>query len=377
MISSMLHLSRILPIGLLACTAMACANMNTPAQQPAPPTASTSMEAPPPPPAPPAPPTSGTTTQTVPATTKQASDRPIFGFNAKGNVDVDMQTSYADDYLARITAPGAKANLAIRVTGGTVSQTTKGTDWTDHAIGKWAALQQKHGFRLIYVVNGNEAPAAQATTIQRWLDAGANFDFIEMMNEYYLPKFEKGETQHGEVTRRVTPEIYVNEILPAFWKELDRFQLPYYVIFAPSREGTGAQDRMENWNRVVAQAVKKTYADRDLNATIHLYARNVAGIGQFDYDQIDRLRALLPHGRHIAVTEAGFLDKEADMNNVGPQIRSYYHNILQHLHAGDYLLDQVLYNPSKGKNPGNLSPHRQGITPKGQAVLQFINNNYQ
>ncbi len=361
---------RLLPIIFMVCSAASCANRNTSAQ-PAPP-AETKMEAPH------APPATASAPATEATSPQQYGNRPYFGFNAKGNTDVDQQTAYADDYFSRITAPGAKSQLAVRVTGGTVSQTTKGSDWTGHAIGKWSALQQKHGFRMIYVVNGNEAPAIQAATIQRWLDAGATFDFIEMMNEYYLPKFDKGETQHEEVSRKITPELYVDEILPAYWKEMDRFHLPYYLIFAPSRDGRpGAQVRMDNWNRVVAQAMNKKYADRDLHATIHLYAFNLADIGSYDYDQIDRLRAMMPNGRHIAVTEAGILDKTADMNNIGQVIRTYYRNILQHLRAGDYLLDQVLYNPAKGKNPGNLSPQRGGITPKGQAVLDFINNNYE
>lgn len=153
---------------------------------------------------------------------------------------MDEQTAMTNALLGRITDAATRQRLVIRVTGGTISQTTYGRDWTAEMISQWVALQKKQGVRFVFVVNGNEAPADQAALIQRWLDAGAEFDFIEMMNEYYLPKFARGDRSHEAVTRAVTPESYVNEILPAYWRELDRFKLPYYVIFAPVREQEGA-----------------------------------------------------------------------------------------------------------------------------------------
>lgn len=320
----------------------------------------------------------GQTTQTAPPSNPVPqpsgttnADLPFFGFNTKGAMDPGEQIQYANAYLDKITSPEIKQRLVIRVTGGTISQTTYGKDWTPEVIRQWTDLQKRQGVRFIYVVNGNDAPAEQAAAIQRWMDAGARFDFLEMMNEYYLPKFVSGDRSHAEVTRQVTPEDYVNSILPAYWKELDRFHLPYYLIFAPSRPGRdGAQQKMDEWNTVVSGAIRNKYPDKDLNATIHLYARG--SLAGFDYGQIDRLRQSLPPGRHIAVTEAGILDNALSYEQAGNLAVEHYRNIMAHLGKGDYLLDQVLYNMNKRGNIAALNPHTGGETPKGRVMLQFI-----
>lgn len=299
---------------------------------------------------------------------------PFFGFNTKGRLDPGVQTRYANAFFDKITAPSIKSNLVVRVTGGTISQTTAGSDWTPEVIKDWTDLQKRQGIRFIYVVNGNDSPAEQAAAIQRWLDAGSHFDLLEMMNEYYLPKFAKGDRTKAEVTRQVTPEIYVDEILPTFWKELDRFHLPYYLIFAPEKgEGGGGDNRLAQWNEVVARATRNKWPERDLNATVHLYAHG--GIGNYDYGQIDRIRQSLPAGRHIAITEAGVLDPGMTFQENGQAAVQHYRNILQHLGPGDYLLDQVLYNPGKRNNISALD--RNGETNKGQIILQFIQNRLQ
>lgn len=295
---------------------------------------------------------------------------PFFGFNAKGSAEVDRQTALANSFLDRITDAGTKHDLVIRINGGTLSQTTTARDWPDAAIAKWADLQKRQGVRFTYTVNGNDPPADQAAMIQRWLDAGVKFDFIEMMNEYYLPKFTKGDRSFEEVSRAISPELYVNEILPAYWAALDRFNLPYYVIFAPDRPGRSvAQQKRDNWNSVVGEAVRTKYRDRNLNATIHLYEHG-GEADNFDYAQIDRLRAMLPPGRHIAVTEAGIINRSLTTEQLGKQAAVHYANIVRHLHAGDYLMDQVLFSPW-AKNP-TATLNEQGITPKGEEMLQFI-----
>ncbi|HMN05734.1 MAG TPA: hypothetical protein PKD45_08405 [Flavobacteriales bacterium] len=296
--------------------------------------------------------------------------RPFFGFNAKGNLNPEEQVRYANAFLDQITSPDTKKDLVIRVTGGTVSQTTYSKDWSTATVAAWTALQKRQGVRFIYVVNGNEPPAAQAANIQRWMDAGARFDLLEMMNEYYLPKFAKGDRSFAEVSGQVSPEKYVNTILPAYWKELDRFGLPYYLIFAPAKGG-GATNRLGQWNQVVADAIRNKYPGRQLNATIHLYADG-NDLSTFDYGQIDRLRQSLPPGRHIAVTEAGILDPNLTFQQNGQAAVDHYRNILKHLQAGDYLLDQVLYNTGKKVSNAVLSPTTGGETMKGKVMLQFI-----
>lgn len=297
---------------------------------------------------------------------------PFFGFNAKGTLEVIQQTGYANSYFDQIKSKDIKENLVVRVTGGTQSQLTYGNDWTKDRISNWVALQKKHGIRFIYVVNGNDSPVKQANIIKKWLDVGAHFDFIEMMNEYYLPKYARGDTSFEEVTEEVTPEKYVDIILPVYWKQLDQFHLPYYLIFAPTRSNPGANAVMEHWNEVLTTAIQNKYPNRQLNATIHLYIQNKNDISQFDYGQIDRLRSTLPSGRHIAVTEAGVINKDLDYQMAGEMAIAHYRKILEHLRPKDYLLDQILYNSSKNNNTAALNPEYNGETPKGKAILQFI-----
>ncbi len=300
-------------------------------------------------------------------------DRPYFGFNAKGLMNTSQQTIYADQYFQQVTNR-FKPNMVVRVTGGTSSQITFGNDWTNGAITDWVALQKKHGLRFIYVVNGNDSPANQSLLIQRWITAGAKFDFLEMMNEYYLTKFANGDTSFDEVTKRVTPEIYARDILPDFWAALDHFGLPYYIIFAPARpDQPVAQQKMDYWNQVMIDSVMKQFPQKNIHATLHLY-HNGDGITNFDYEQIDRIRIRLPSGRHIAITEAGIVNENLSIQEVGTKAINHYKNILPHLQKGDYLLDQVLYNEGANNNTTNLSPVYQGISPKGELLLQFINN---
>lgn len=127
--------------------------------------------------------------------------------------------------------------------------------------------------------------------------------------------------------------------------------------------------RNEPWNRILAHALNDTYRQRDLHATVHLYVRD-NNLEAFDYGQIDRLRAMLPAGRRIAVTEAGILDDTMDNEQVGRLTVAHFRNIMRHLHAGDYLMDQVLYNPSTKNNTADTTPN--GITPKGAAIVDYI-----
>jgi hypothetical protein len=297
---------------------------------------------------------------------------PYFGFNAKGIMNPAQQTQFANSFLDRISSPAIKQDLVIRVTGGTSSQTTYDNDWTPDVIQAWANLQKRQGVRMVYVVNGNDSPANQADAIKRWMAAGARFDFLEMMNEYYLPKFARGDLSKAEVKEQVTPEKYVNTILPAFWAQLDQFHLPYYLILAPDKSGMGGGgENLTQWNDVVLNAIRTKYPDRDLNVTLHLYSRS-ADLSGFNYGQIDQVRAQLPAGRHIAVTEAGILDPSLSYAQAGSLAVQHYRNIMQHLRKGDYLLDQVLYNKNKRSNIATLSPQTGGLTPKGQAVLDYI-----
>lgn len=312
--------------------------------------------------------------QAAPGQNYNSWNLPYFGFNAKGNVDVSQQTSYGTAYFSQIKDESIRKNLVIRVTGGTTSQTNFPQDWTNENINSWVDFQKTQGIRLIYVVNGNDSPASQAQFIQKWLDAGAHFDFIEMMNEYYLTKFTNGNTSSPEVTFPVSPEKYVDSILPAFWTSLDQFQLPYYLIFAPEQPTSANYAALEHWNEVVSNATKSTYLNRNLNATIHLYIQNESDIPNFDYNQIESARNSIPAGRHIAITEAGIINPALSYQQAADIAIEHYKNIIPHLKQGDYLLDQILYNNSANNNTAALNPSFNGETPKGTAMLNFILN---
>lgn len=303
---------------------------------------------------------------------------PFIGFNAKGDLNTQEQVAMTDSLLSKLPAK-VKSMLVIRVAGGTRSQKTFIEDWTDVKVSLWANLQKKHGIHLAYTVNGNDTPINQVRVIQKFMDAGARFDFLEMMTEYYLPKFRLGKTDRPEVTEAVTVEDYLDDILPHFWKELDALKLPYYLIYAPVKPHGSDQQReyYENWNRVMNEAVNGRYADRDLHAVLHLYRR---GPKPYDYDQINRLREALPQGRHIAVTEAGVIDKDLTYAEIAPRIREHYTEIFKRLGAGDYLLDQVLYTDYSKDNSSTLHSRfaaQGGLTPKGEMVVDFIRDHYE
>ncbi len=303
----------------------------------------------------------------------QSWDLPYFGFNAKGTLDVNEQTGFANAYFNQIPTE-IKNNLAIRVTGGTLSQTTYNINWTDANINKWVQLQQTHKLRLIFVVNGNDAPINQKNLIQRWINAGAKFDFIEMMNEYYLVKYALGDTSNEEVTEKVSPQKYVDTILPNYWNQLDVFNLPYYIILAPTASGN-LQIYYNAWNDIIINAIQNKYAGRKLNATLHCYQRGAGSA--FDYDQINNLKTRLPTNSHLAITEAGIIDTTLNYQQAGAATIEHYKKIISRLNKGDYLLDQVLYNNSPLNNTANLSPVYNGVTPKGSLILNFVNNRLQ
>lgn len=303
----------------------------------------------------------------------QLPGKPYFGFNAKANLQTEVQLAYADAFFEELSAE-VKKNLTIRVPGGTLSQKVYSQDFSDVDIQSWASLQEKHGLRMIYIVNGNDSPKNQKVFIERWMDAGVQFDFIEMMNEYYLSKFSKGSTEKDEVTREVTPRMYVDEILPVFFDELDSFGLPYFVICAPAKDGKPGE-RLAAWNDVLVEALNGKFNDRELGIVLHLYKR--PGGGDYDYAQINRLRDRLSYEPKVAITEMGILDNNATWSEIARPTKQHYAQIFSQLGSGDYLFDQVLFNNYKKDNIATLHPRTNGLTPKGEKVVEFIESVYE
>jgi len=155
---------------------------------------------------------------------------PKVGYNTKASLKIKEQTAYADELFARMDTELLR-NLIIRVPGGTRSQKEDMEDWTPDQIQYWSGLQEKYGFSLVYVVNGNDTPQNQLNLIRRWQEYGAQFDFLEMLSEVYLPKFSKPKMEKPEVTRRIDEKIYTEEILPAYYPFLDSLDLPYFLVW--------------------------------------------------------------------------------------------------------------------------------------------------
>jgi hypothetical protein len=292
-----------------------------------------------------------------------------FGFNAKGSLNTLEQLTLAEPVLKGLSAK-LRARLVIRVNGGTASQQETSADWTDVQVSQWASLQSKHKIRLSYVVNGNDTPAGQAAFVQRWRQAGVEFAFLELMNEYYLAKFRNGDTTKPEVTRKVTIDDYVDEIVPAFQKELAPLKIPTFVIAAPANPSVTGTDWNAAWNDGIVAAFTSRSEFQGLGVTLHLYDRC---LGSYEYAQIDELRVRLPPGTPIAITEAGLLcDSLSTYDQVTAKLKPHLSGIHSKLLPGDYLLDQVLYNPYANDVTATVHPSTSGITPKGQAVVDLF-----
>jgi len=307
-----------------------------------------------------------------PSSSTSVSDVPKIqlGFNAKGSLQTSQQVALTDKMLEKLSN-SVKENLHIRVNGGTRSQKEMPSEWSNEQVKAWADLSKKHGVQLVYVVNGSDTPKSQRAFIQKWIDAGASFSFIEMMNEYYLPKFRKGDTSKEEVSRQITPEYYANEMLSTFIDELKTLNLPLFLICAPEKSGKVA-DIMTDWNRVITKAVSK-YKDVQIGVTIHLYLK---GNENFNYNQINKLREMLPAGTPIAITEAGVINPNLSSENEGKAVLNHYVKIASQLKTGDYLFDQVLYTNYKKTAAATLHPNSNGLTPKGEQVVKFMKEMY-
>jgi hypothetical protein len=293
------------------------------------------------------------------------------GFNAKGALKPAEQARLFDELLDSQSAE-LKKHLHVRVTGGTVSQRVFPADWSNGDLKTWIDLQKKHGFGLVYVLNGNDTPQSQAAFITKWIDMGARFTFLEMMNEYYLSKYQKGDRSKPGVGKAVDCDLYTNDIIPSYAAALQDFELPIFLIFAPMKGKGKVDDYNQDWNEGVAKFMKQGMEGFQFGAAVHLYTDG----GDFDYGQLDRLREMLPDGTPIAVSECGLAVRESDLDQVGKITASHYRQINAHLVEGDYLFDHVLYNNYSNDNSATLHPQFKGLTPKGRYVIEWMQEIY-
>jgi hypothetical protein len=297
-------------------------------------------------------------------------DLPKVGFNCKASYNIVQQTAFADQLFAELSEEVLE-NMVLRIPGGTRSQKDFSQDWPDEKMKLWTDLQKKYGYTMVFDVNGNDTPENQLALIRRWQANGAEFEFLEMMTEYYLPKFSKPDLSKPEVTRRVDETIYTEEILPAFFEQLDSLNLPYFLIFAPAKKTKTGAERYAGWNQHMIDFVKNHQGDQQLGAVLHLYQKDYKK--PYDYDQIDRLRAALPD-TPIAVTELGVLDRSVPIEDHPTESVRHIAAVISHLRKGDYLMDQVLYHDYRNGNPmADTHPMYGGISPKGTAVVNYFN----
>ncbi len=293
------------------------------------------------------------------------------GFNAKGNLNAGQQTAMFETLLQTLPEHLRK-RLHVRISGGTLSQRQLPNDWHRGDRMLWIALQKQYHFGLVYVINGNDTPESQRAFLGQWIDEGARFSFLEMMNEYYLSKFKAGDTSKPGVTRKVDFIDYTSDILPRYVDALADLDIPMHLIFAPMK-GRKVDDYNAQWNEHVAQFVHQGYKNATFGAAVHLYFDG----GAYDYDQITALRALLPEGTSIAVSESGLVAKtKFSPNEVGELTVQHYAQIGSRLLTCDYLFDHVLYNDYKNDLNATLHPNYKGLSPKGEFVMAWMKTVY-
>ncbi len=299
--------------------------------------------------------------------------KPSLGFNAKGTLKTELQVAYTDKMLAELD-PEVAGSIVIRVSGGTRAQKTYLKDWTDSKIQLWADLKEKYGLRYVFTINGNDTPENQLLILQKWKDRGVEFEFFEMMNEYWQRRYREPDLSRPDVLFQVTKEMYVDDILPRFFAVLDVLQVPYHLICAPAKNGLYSTQ----WNDAIFRAINEKFKDRDnLGITLHMYAKGVhedeeVPGGDFNYDQIAEFRNRLPPGRSIAIAEAGVLNSELTYEEVGQQEFILMKGLAEQLQEGDFILSQVLFNNYPDENSAVLHPSYDGLTPKGEYILDWI-----
>jgi len=296
---------------------------------------------------------------------------PEVGFNLKASLVIDEQIRYTDTLFSKFNK-GVLEHMILRIPGGARSQKEYSEDWSDEMMKLWIGLQKKYGFSFMFVVNGNDSPANQLRVIRRWISNGAKIESLELMSEYYLPKFSQPKLEKPEVTKRVDVEMYTEEILPDYYPYLDSLNLPYYLIFAPAKKNRFGQPRHADWNEHMINYLMVQNQPQKFGATLHLYQKDVTK--EYDYAQIDRLRNSLPENTPISITEMGVLDQSISIDRHVQASIQHMDSVVSHLRKDDSLMDQVLYhNYSKEDRMANLHPRDGGISPKGNALIEYFN----
>lgn len=316
------------------------------------------------------------TTPKVPAfnTNTQAQAAIKVGFHAKATPSYEEQCMFVGEEFQKLKESGVRTDkIWLRLNGGTVSQKTYPADWSDKIIGEWVELQQKFGCSYVFVVNLNDSAKSQWGFYQKLKQNGIKFRMVELGNEQYLPKFAEPYTgKDDEVskhTSNMTAKKYIklcNEYIELFKSQ----ELPFYVQFAPERE---EKNNYTQWNSDISKAINEgAFASSNINGTIHLYERD--GSETLDETQIKRIRSLVKKPITLAVTEFGVADKRKELpyDQFIVQEKALTNRIIGQLQGGDLLFNQVLYTGYKTAAPEIFHPAFDGITPKGEMMLELF-----
>jgi hypothetical protein len=296
---------------------------------------------------------------------------PYIGFNAQGSVNVVEQTEYLASMLSQIREEGCNTSKVwIRLQGGTLSQKTYPSDWTDDMIHAWFVVQQTYGCHFIFVINMNDSAESQAAFYERMEYAGLQFSAIEIGNEQYLSKYtgENGN-EFKEVTDR-TSNMTVAEYVKLSNEYIDLLNqkfLPFMIQFAPN---INSYDKNRSWTAAMANAINTgCFHSNNLCGTLHLYESQK--LSDLDVSQINAIRKMVNSAFQIAITEYGILDvKEIPEENYIRRDMDLTNRILPQLKPGDILLNQVLYTNYRFVGAAVLHSQYQGLTPKGKILIQ-------
>lgn len=296
------------------------------------------------------------------------------GFNTKATLSYEEQCKYVSVGLKNLQQNGYNTNRVwLRLNGGTISQKTYPSDWTDDNIIKWVNLQKEFNCKYVFVINFNDLPENQLNFYNYLVNKGMEFSMIELGNEQYLPKFaEEYKGDNDEVTKRtskMTPQKYI-ELSNEYIKAFSSANLPFAVQFAPNKED---KNDYTLWNKAIVNAINKNnFSSSNLCGTIHLYERE--GDGTLDVTQISRIRKLLNKQIPFAVTEFGVADKNKtiEYQSFILQEKHLTQRIMNELKNGDMLFNQVLYTDYKTATVEVFHSDFSGITPKGEMIVNLF-----
>lgn len=296
------------------------------------------------------------------------------GFNAKGNLSTKEQTELLEKELNILKTKGIDTGkIWLRLNGGTISQKTYSKNWLDEDIEKWSKIQNNYKCKFIFVINFNDSPKNQKEFFNRFISQNINFSFIELGNEQYLKKFSKNDNDNNEEVTLRTENMNGEKYIKMSKEYIDEFsdeKLPIYIQMAPNFD-----ERKEylEWNKAIANAINNDLLlYNDIGITLHLYERE--GPNSLDVSQITRVKELIKKPIKIAITEYGVINnnQKVVVSGVIKQEINLSKRILEAVSDGDTVLNQVLYTDYKDVGTANIHRNYNGLTPKGNEILQLF-----